>query len=123
MLQEQLTNKQQVIFDFIRSRIEQEGYGPTIREIADEMGFSSPNGVICHLTALEKKGLIHRSSHKSRSIVLTEEVHEEIRGLPMRGRVVAGGMTEAIEQHERVDLGELWTRAKELTCWKSRVIR
>ena len=109
MLQEQLTKKQQVIFDFIRSRIEQEGYGPTIREIADEMGFSSPNGVICHLTALEKKGLIHRSSHKSRSIVLTEEVHEEIRGLPLAGRVAAGGMTEAIEQHERVDLGELWS--------------
>ncbi len=110
MLQEQLTKKQQVIFDFIRSRIEQEGYGPTIREIADEMGFSSPNGVICHLTALEKKGLIHRSSHKSRSIVLTEEVHEEIRGLPLAGRVAAGGLMEAFEQHERVDLGELWTR-------------
>ena len=110
MLQEQLTKKQQVIFDFIRSRIEQEGYGPTIREIADEMGFSSPNGVICHLTALEKKGLIHRSSHKSRSIVLTEEVHEEIRGLPLAGRVAAGGLMEAFEQDERVDLGELWTR-------------
>ena len=110
MLQEQLTKKQQVIFDFIRSRIEQEGYGPTIREIADEMGFSSPNGVICHLTALEKKGLIHRSSHKSRSIVLTEEVHEEIRGLPLAGRVAAGGLMEAFEQNERVDLGELWTR-------------
>jgi len=109
MLQEQLTKKQQVVFDFIRSRIEQEGYGPTIREIADEMGFSSPNGVICHLTALEKKGLIHRSSHKSRSIVLTEEVHEEIRGLPMAGQVSAGGMMEPFEQHERVDLGELWS--------------
>lgn len=110
MLQEQLTKKQQVVFDFIRSRIADEGYGPTIREIADEMGFSSPNGVICHLTALEKKGLIHRSSHKSRSIVLTEEVHEEIKGLPMRGRVSAGGLMEAVEQNERVDLGELWTR-------------
>lgn len=109
MLQEQLTKKQQVVFDFIRSRIEQDGYGPTIREIASEMGFSSPNGVICHLTALEKKGLIHRSSHKSRSIVLTEQVHEEISGLPLAGRVAAGGMMEAIEQQERVDLGELWS--------------
>lgn len=109
MLQEQLTKKQQVVFDFIRSRIEQDGYGPTIREIASEMGFSSPNGVVCHLTALEKKGLIHRSSHKSRSIVLTEQVHEEISGLPLAGRVAAGGMMEAIEQQERVDLGELWS--------------
>ncbi len=110
MLQEQLTKKQQIIFDFIRARIEQEGYGPTIREIANEMGFSSPNGVICHLTALEKKGLIHRSSHKSRSIVLTEQVHEEIKGFPLAGRVAAGGLMEAVEQDERVDLGDLWTR-------------
>lgn len=109
MLQERLTKKQQVVFDFIRSRIEEEGYGPTIREIADEMGFSSPNGVICHLTALEKKGLIHRSSHKSRSIVLSEQVHEEIKGLPLAGRVAAGGLMEAVEQQERIDLGDLWT--------------
>lgn len=110
MLQERLTKKQQVVFDFIRSRIEEEGYGPTIREIADEMGFSSPNGVICHLTALEKKGLIHRSSHKSRSIVLSEQVNDEIKGLPLAGRVAAGGLMEAVEQQERIDLGDLWTR-------------
>ena len=110
MLQERLTKKQQVVFDFIRSRIEEEGYGPTIREIADEMGFSSPNGVICHLTALEKKGLIHLSSHKSRSIVLSEQVNDEIKGLPLAGRVAAGGLMEAVEQQERIDLGDLWTR-------------
>ena len=57
MLQETLTKRQQIIFDFIREKIEQRGYGPTIREIADEMGFRSPNGVICHLTALQKKVL------------------------------------------------------------------
>ena len=110
MLQERLTKQQQRIFDYIREQISVEGICPTIREIADEMGFRSPNGVICHLTALEKKGLINRSSNKSRSITLTEEVEDEIRGLPLAGRVAAGGMMEAIEQCERIDFGELWTR-------------
>jgi repressor LexA len=110
MLQEKLTDRQQTIFDFIRGLIEDRGYGPTIREIADEMGFASPNGVMCHLKALEKKGLINRTSNQSRSIVLTDEAHEEIRGLPLAGRVQAGALMEAVEQTDRIDLGEMWTR-------------
>ena len=110
MLQEKLTDRQQTIFDFIRGLIEDRGYGPTIREIADEMGFASPNGVMCHLRALQKKGLINRTSNQSRSIVLTDEAHEEIRGLPLAGRVQAGALMEAVEQTDRIDLGEMWTR-------------
>ncbi len=110
MLQEKLTKRQQTIFDLIRSRIEEFGYGPTIREIADEMGFASPNGVMCHLRALEKKGLINRTSNRSRSIVLTDEVNEEIRGLPLAGRVAAGALMEAIEQTDRIDVGDFWRR-------------
>lgn len=110
MLQEKLTDRQQQIFDFIRSQIEDRGYGPTIREIANEMGFASPNGVMCHLRALEKKGLINRTSNQSRSIVLTEEVNEEIKGLPLAGRVAAGALMEAVEQNERIDVGGMWTR-------------
>jgi len=108
MLQETLTKRQQTIFDFIRKLIEGRGYGPTIREIADEMNYRSPNGVMCHLRALEKKGLINRTSNRSRSIVLTEEVVEELNGFPLAGRVQAGALMEAIEQTERIDVGSLW---------------
>ena len=108
MLQETLTKRQRTIFDFIRKLIEGRGYGPTIREIADEMNYRSPNGVMCHLRALEKKGLINRTSNRSRSIVLTEEVVEELHGFPLAGRVQAGALMEAIEQTERIDVGSLW---------------
>jgi repressor LexA len=110
MLQEKLTKRQQTIFNFIRERIEQRGFGPTIREIAEEMGFRSPNGVICHLTALQKKGLITRTNHKSRSIVLTDEVNEELNGFPLAGRVAAGALMEAVEQTERIDVSKLWPK-------------
>ena len=110
MLQETLTKKQQTIFNFIRNRIEERGFGPTIREIAEEMEFRSPNGVICDLTALEKKGLINRTNHKSRSIVLTDEVSEEINGFPLAGRVAAGSLMEAVEQTERIDVSAMWPK-------------
>ncbi len=108
MLQEKLTKRQQKVFDYIRSRID-DGQAPTIREIAAEMGYNSPNGVMCHLKALEKKGLIDRTSYQSRSIMLTEAAAEEIHGLPLAGRVSAGSLLEAVEQDERVDVGSFWT--------------
>ncbi len=108
MLQEKLTKRQQAIFDFIRNTIDNSGFGPTIREIADEMGYRSPNGVMCHLRALQKKGLINRTSNKSRSIVLTDEASEEVNGFPLAGRVAAGALMEAVEQQERVDIAKLW---------------
>lgn len=110
MLQESLTSQQNRIFGYIRSTIEKRGFGPSIREIADQMGFKSPNGVVCHLVALEKKGLIRRTAKHSRSIVLTEEAAEEVHGLPLAGRIAAGALMEAVEQVERIDVGKLWNR-------------
>lgn len=110
MLQETLTERQNLVFKFILSHIGEHGNPPTIREIAHGMNFKSPNGVVGHLKAIERKGLITRSSHKSRSIQLTEEFSDEVKGLPLAGVVAAGMMTEAIEQNERVDFGEFWTK-------------
>ena len=56
----QLTERQREIYDFIRDKIESRGYGPTVREIGLNFDIKSPNGVMCHLKALEKKGLIIR---------------------------------------------------------------
>ena len=58
-----LTQRQKDIYEFIRDKIINRGYGPTVREIGAQFGIRSPNGVMCHLKALEKKGLITRESH------------------------------------------------------------
>ena len=52
---DELTKRQQEVFDFIRELIIYRGYGPTIREICEEFGFASPNGAMGHLRALVKK--------------------------------------------------------------------
>jgi repressor LexA len=99
---EQLTTRQRDVYYFIRDKIRNRGYGPTVREIGEKFDISSPNGVMCHLKALEKKGLITREPNMSRAIQLSAEPIEE-KGLPLRGRVAAGVLHEAIEQEERVD--------------------
>ena len=105
---DELTKRQQEVFDFIRELITDRGYGPTIREICEEFGFASPNGAMGHPRALVKKGVITRTANSSRSIELTELAHEQYDGLPLSGVVSAGGMFEAIEQSERLDVGELF---------------
>jgi repressor LexA len=104
-----LTKRQKHVYEFIRDKIRNRGYGPTVREIGENFGISSPNGVMCHLKALEKKGLIIREPNMSRAIQLAAEPIEE-RGLPLAGRIAAGVLHEAIEQTERVDFEAMFNK-------------
>jgi repressor LexA len=102
-----LTKRQQAVYEFIRDKIRNRGYGPTVREIGDQFHIRSPNGVMCHLKALEKKGLITRAPNMSRAIQLAAEpIHEK--GLPLAGYIAAGSLLEAVEQNERVDFDEIF---------------
>ena len=103
----QLTERQQAVYDMIRDLIVQRGYGPTVREIGEQFGIKSPNGVMCHLRALERKGLITRSPNKSRAIELTQAADRSGHALPMAGMVAAGPTTLAFEQNERIDFSEM----------------
>jgi len=102
-----LTKRQKAVYQFIRGKIRGRGYGPTVREIGDHFGIHSPNGVVCHLKALEKKGLITREANMSRAIRLKADPLFE-RGLPLAGRIAAGVLHEAVEQDERVDFNQIF---------------
>jgi repressor LexA len=108
---DQLTDKQRRVYEFIRDKIRHRGYGPTVREIGEAFDIRSPNGVVCHLKALEKKGLISREKNRSRAIELTAEpIHHH--GLRLAGRIAAGVLHEAIETDEMVDFGEMFDAEK-----------
>jgi len=107
---DQLTARQRLVYDFVRDKIQNRGYGPTVREIGEHFDISSPNGVVCHLKALERKGLIHRSPNKSRAIELTREAIDEQRGLPLVGAVAAGLTSLAFEQADRVDFADFFNK-------------
>lgn len=55
-----LTDRQRSVLDFIRGYLNREGYSPSIREIGEAFGIRSPNGVMCHLRVLTRKGYIER---------------------------------------------------------------
>lgn len=110
-----LTPKQQQIFDFIRKYIENYGYPPAIRDIGQAFAIKSPNGVMCHLRALQKKGYIHRDEKslkdsrggRARSITIPG-VSAGGFSLPLLGNVAAGVAIEALEQNDRLDLKDLF---------------
>jgi repressor LexA len=101
-----LTTRQRAIYDFIKDKIVNRGYGPTVREIGTGFKIRSPNGVMCHLKALEKKGLISREAHMSRAIQISEPLSKM--SLPLAGRIAAGSPREAIEQNETIDFSGLF---------------
>ena len=63
-----LTQRQQMVLDYIRQSITDRGYPPTLREIGAQMGIRSTNGVNDHLRALERKGYLTREDMKSRAL-------------------------------------------------------
>lgn len=87
-----LTTRQQQVYDFIHEKICHRGYGPTVREIGEFLAIKSPNGVICHLRALERKGMIKRVANKSRAIELTHRLPRDgAPGLSVYGEVDNAG--------------------------------
>ena len=111
MSTQQLTERQQKVYELIRSLILERGYGPTVREIGEQFGIKSPNGVMCHLRALEKKGLIRRSPNKSRAIELTEPIDRTGVSLPMAGQVAASAGPLAFEQTDRINFSDMFCKS------------
>jgi repressor LexA len=113
-----LTERQRQILEFITKRIGEQGYPPTIREIGEEMGIRSTNGVNDHLKALERKGYLKREVLKSRALrpvsspeVETDDIASnvipalvppsgETIAVPVLGRVAAGSPILADEHVE-----------------------
>ncbi|MEM7080506.1 MAG: transcriptional repressor LexA [Pseudomonadota bacterium] len=101
-MQPTLTPRQSQILDLIRQYINDTGYPPTRADIAQELGFRSPNAAEEHLKALARKGAIEMIPGTSRGIRIPDLTES---GLPLVGRVAAGNPILAEENIEdRVDL-------------------
>jgi repressor LexA len=103
-----LTERQREIYDFICEKIDGRGFGPTVREIGAAFDIKSPNGVMCHLNALVKKGLIIRDERSARAIQVVDRRPGGV-GVPMLGLVAAGSPIAADAQSERLEFGELFS--------------
>jgi repressor LexA len=104
-----LTPRQAQVLDLIRQHISDTGYPPTRADIAERLGFRSPNAAEEHLKALARKGAIEMIPGTSRGIRLPEPP-----GLPIVGRVAAGNPILAeqnIEDHVDIPAGFFRPRA------------
>ncbi len=108
MSNQNLTDRQRTVLEFVRTAIQKNGFAPSIREIAEALGIRSPNGVVRHLNALEKKGWINRSVRKSRSLQVASTNDDEPSGFSLAGVVSAGALMEAIPHEQRVDLAQMF---------------
>ena len=70
----QLSPKQARIYEFILSFTQENGYPPSVREIADAVGLKSPSTVHFHLKSLEEAGVITRGVSKTRAITAVHQV-------------------------------------------------
>lgn len=65
-----LSERQIAVLDFICVYIEKHKFPPTVREVGNHIGVTSPKGIKYHMRALEKKGVIFRLQDLSRGIVV-----------------------------------------------------
>jgi repressor LexA len=97
-----LTKRQQEVLEVVEQYMEQHGYPPTVREIGEAIGLTSPSTVHAHLKALEQSGALRRDATKPRAIDLGERRRERearrpqpielpgVRMLPLVGAIAAG---------------------------------
>jgi repressor LexA len=97
-----LTAKQQEIYDYILTFIDEYGYPPSVREIGDHLGLKSPSTVHFHLKGLRSAGLIHQTEGKTRSITVTADGPSRRGKIPVVGNVAAGSpilAQECVEEY------------------------
>lgn len=97
--------KEDEIFNFIKSEIARTGYPPSIREICLAVQLKSTSSVHAYLRSLEDRGLIERGSTKNRAIRIASEdqfnlSEREILNIPIIGNVAAGSPILAEENIE-----------------------
>ncbi len=102
-----LSERQQQVLDYIRDTVNSRGYPPSVREIGDAVGLSSPSTVHSHLNSLVKAGAIRKDPSKPRAIVVVDQqaptrTDRRMRDIPVLGRIAAGTPILAAEQVEDV---------------------
>ncbi len=91
-----LTKKRKLIYEYLCDCIQNRGYPPSVREIAEAVDLKSTSTVHAHLNALEKMGYITRDSGRKRAIVLNN-TEDAPSGIPILGTVAAGEPILAVQ--------------------------
>lgn len=104
-----ITARQREILDFIESQMQSRGYPPSVREIGEAVGLTSPSTVHSHLNSLERLGFLRRDPTKPRAIEVRWDRNSgavmdrrPVRHVPLVGDVAAGTDVLAEENVEEI---------------------
>lgn len=109
MTNEALTARQRQVLDYIEVSLRERGYPPSVREIGDAVGLTSPSSVHAHLSTLQRLGYLRRDPTKPRAIEVRFDPlsgatveRRPVRHIPLVGDVAAGTDVLAQENVEEV---------------------
>ena len=99
-----ISKRQQEILDLIRDTVADRGYPPSVREIGEAVGLSSPSTVHSHLSTLVAGGYLRRDPSKPRAIEVIDSGsrRSNVREVPLVGRIAAGSPILAQEDIEEI---------------------
>lgn len=110
-----LTDRQRAVLDVIRDAIETRGYPPSVREIGEAVGLTSPSSVAHQLRTLQERGFLRRDAHRPRALVVADPINPKLDGgesgvdyaptaayVPVLGQIAAGVPITAEEAVEAV---------------------
>src|SRR3954464_3050645 len=108
-MSEQLTARQRGILDMIETSMRERGYPPSVREIGEAVGLTSPSTVHSHLASLQRMGFLKRDPTKPRAIEVRFDPssgaaveRRPVRHVPLVGDVAAGSDVLAQENVEEL---------------------
>src|SRR5215216_6396143 len=104
-----LTARQRQILDVIEVNMRERGYPPSVREIGEAVGLTSPSTVHAHLATLQRLGYLRRDPTKPRAIEVRFDPssgaavdRRPVRHVPLVGDVAAGTDVLAQQNIEEV---------------------
>lgn len=103
-----ISDRQRQILRLILDTVDRRGYPPSVREIGDAVGLSSPSTVHSHLSALVDRGYLRRDPSKPRAIEVVDDGSDgdlrraPVRDVPLVGRIAAGSPLLAEEDIEEI---------------------
>jgi len=109
MTTDRLTKRQQQILDMIEAHMTERGYPPSVREIGEAVGLTSPSSVHSQLNSLQRLGYLRRDPTKPRAIEVRYDPNSgasmerrPVRHVPLVGDVAAGTDVLAEENVEEI---------------------
>ena len=106
-----LSEKEQAVFNYLVKVISENGYAPSVRDIAAALGIKSTSSVHAYLHNLEKNGYIAQEEGKRRTLRICAPYARVGNQVPLLGNITAGSPILAVENFEGyVDLP--WNSSK-----------